>query len=702
MDVFDLFAKLKLDTSDYESKLAGAKSALGAVGGAVGKIGAVSMAAVGAGATAVGALAKQAVSAYGSYEQLVGGVETLFGAGGQSLEEYAQSVGKDVGSIKAEYTDLMYSQQKVMDNAANAYKTAGLSANDYMETVTSFSASLLQSLNGDTVAAADVADRAIIDMSDNANKMGTSMESIQNAYQGFAKQNYTMLDNLKLGYGGTKSEMERLIEDASKMTDIQDELNVSVNAGDTSFANIVNAISVMQSSIGMAGTTSKEAASTIEGSLGSVSAAWTNLVTGLGDKDADLGELIGNVVDTASTAFENLAPVFEQALTGISSLIEQIAPIIAEKLPGMLETVLPGLITAATQIITSLSEALPTLLPPLLEQTLPALTEAAVTLISGFGEAILTSLPVIIPQVIELVGQLGQLIIDNLPMLISAATQIVVQLAGGISSNLPVLIPAMVDAVLTLADAILNNLDPLINATIDIMVALSEGLVNNMPLVLEKGPVIIEKLAFAIVRNLPKILKAGLEIIVNLVKGLIMNLPKMVTAAIQIITTLVQAFKDYQARILQIGTDIVKGIWEGIKDAADWLMEKLAGWVDDIVKFIKDKLGIKSPSKLMRDQVGKFMALGLVEGFNDVDPMGMISDEINGLRTGFEIPITTRMADIPERKDTSSLEASINALAEKVNSLTVNVSLEGDAQGIFSVVEKQSLVAKHRRGYALA
>ena len=242
------------------------------------------------------ALTKSAIENYKEYEQLVGGVETLFGAGGQSLEEYAESVGKTVEEAQADYNNLISAQNEVLANAENAYKTSGLSMNEYMETVTSFSASLIQSLGGDTQAAAEYADKAIVDMSDNANKMGTDISSIQTAYQGFAKQNYTMLDNLKLGYGGTKTEMERLILDAEKL-DTSFKASRDSNGDLTmSFSDIVDAIHIVQDDLGITGTTAKEASTTIEGSVNSMKSAWSNLVTGLARDDADIGQLVDNLV----------------------------------------------------------------------------------------------------------------------------------------------------------------------------------------------------------------------------------------------------------------------------------------------------------------------------------------------------------------------------------------------------------------------
>ena len=328
MNLMDLFIKIGVK-DEATSPL---KKITGAIGKGVAGAAKVGIAAVGAAGTALGALVTQSVKAYASYEQLVGGVETLF----SNLD----------GTVSA--------APKVLENAARAYETAGLSANQYMETVTSFSAALVSSLGGDYDEAARIADQTIIDMADNANKMGTSMDAIQSAYAGFAKQNYTMLDNLKLGYGGTKSEMERLLADASEFSGI--DYNIE------NLEDVYEAIHVIQQEMGIAGATAREADDTIEGSFNSLKAAWQNLITGLGNGDADLGVLFEKVVSRAKIAFKNLMPVVRQALKSVGQLIGELAPIIEEELPGLVEEVLPGLISAATSLVGALAKALPEIL----------------------------------------------------------------------------------------------------------------------------------------------------------------------------------------------------------------------------------------------------------------------------------------------------------------------------------------------------
>ena len=329
----DIKAKMKTMFSAIGKGALTSVKALAKVSVAAAKIGVVAATIV---ATGLTAMTKSAVEQYADYEQLVGGVETLF---------------KD-------------SSDKVVEYANNAYKTAGLSANDYMDTVTSFSASLLQGLEGDTAQAAEYANLAITDMSDNANKMGTSMEMIQNAYQGFAKQNYTMLDNLKLGYGGTASEMARLINDSGVLGDTMTVTADNVNS--VSFDKMIEAIHVVQTNMDITGTTAKEAATTIQGSIGMVKSAWANLLIGMADPSQDMGVLMNNLVDSAMAVADNLVPriadTLPRVVTGISSLAQKLAPYI----PPLIEQLLPSLIQGATSLLSELVNNLPGILETLL------------------------------------------------------------------------------------------------------------------------------------------------------------------------------------------------------------------------------------------------------------------------------------------------------------------------------------------------
>lgn len=529
--------------------------------------------AVGAAATAIGGLVTASVNAYAEYEQLVGGVDTLFKNSSQKLQSYADE----------------------------AYKTAGMSANEYMSTVTSFSASLLQSLGGDTEKAADYANQAVIDMSDNANKMGTSMELIQNAYQGFAKQNYTMLDNLKLGYGGTKEEMERLLEDASKISGIKYDIS--------SFADVTQAIHVMQESMGIAGTTSKEASETIEGSINSVKGAWENLLVGITNPDADWDKLIQNLVDTVTAAGENILPAVGSALVGVSALIRDLFPMIAQEIPTLISEILPQLVDTGISVVNSLITGI--------QQNLPALMEGAIQIVTSIGNAIITMLPQILTIAMQLIQTLINGLITMLPQIIQMGMQLITQLILGIAQMLPQLIPQAINAIITIVNGLLDNIDMLIDAAIQLILGLADGLINALPILIEKVPEIIMKLVTALIKNAPKILEAGVQLIVKLVEGVGSVLGKLGQMAGTIIQTIWDGLKSLPSKMLEVGKNLIQGIWNGISNAVGWLWDKISGFCSGIVDKIKGFFGIHSPSKVFADEVGKFLALGLGEGFDD-------------------------------------------------------------------------------------
>nr|DAJ44320.1 MAG TPA: tail tape measure protein [Caudoviricetes sp.] len=425
MNLLDLFVKISVDTSEVDKNLGDTKEKALSFGDVLKAniAGQAIVAGVKAVAGAVKNIGEAAIQSYGEYEQLVGGVETLFKSSADTVMQYA----------------------------ANAYQTAGMSANEYMTTVTAFSASLLQSMGGDTDAAAEKANLAITDMSDNANKMGSSMESIQNAYSGFAKQNYTMLDNLKLGYGGTKEEMQRLLDDANALNAAQGNYtNYTID----SYADIVDAIHTVQTEMGITGTTQLEASTTIQGSIASMKAAYDNFITGLGDENADMSELITNLLGSTATVAENLLPVVERILENIGVVVQ------------------------------------------------------------------------------------------------------------------------------------------------------------------EKGPEMIEKFVSYAIDKLPDIIKLGLQMVIALVKGLAQNLPQLVTGVLNMAATIIKTLVDSIPDIIEVGKDIVRGVWDGIKAMGSWIKEKVSGFFGGIVDNVKGVLGIHSPSRVFAG-IGENMALGLGEGWDN-------------------------------------------------------------------------------------
>ncbi len=404
-------------------------------------------------------LSKQAIQGFAEQEQLIGGVDTLFKTSSKQVQQYANE----------------------------AYKTAGLSANKYMETVTGFSASLLQSLGGDTARAAAYADRAVTDMSDNANKMGTDMASIQYAYQGFAKQNYTMLDNLKLGYGGTKTEMERLIADASAMTAEQEKLNVAVDAGDLSFGNIVNAISVMQEHLGIAGTTAEEAEKTIEGSAKAMKSAWQNLVTGMANENLDLSALIENFVESVQTFLDdNLIP--------------------------RIQTMLPRMVEALTQLIGAMTPYI----APALQLLLPVIVQGISALVSGIVQA----LPAVVSAISDVIPMIVDQLVTLLPQITASGVEIISALVSGIGENLPALIPAAVDAIIEVASTLVANVDKIILAGGDLMAGLIRGLIEALPRVLYRLPEIIIAIASGLLKGVGSIVDVGTQMVRGLFEGI--------------------------------------------------------------------------------------------------------------------------------------------------------------------------------------
>lgn len=597
MNLFELFVKIGADTTEANKGIdeVGQKtSGLGEkLKSGLATAGKVAVAGVAAGATAIGALGTKAVAAYADYEQLVGGVETLF---------------KD-------------SQDQVMDYANNAYKTAGLSANEYMETVTSFSASLLQSLDGDTSAAADKANLAITDMSDNANKMGTDMTSIQNAYQGFAKANYTMLDNLKLGYGGTQAEMERLLADAEKISGIKYDIS--------SYADIVDAIHVVQTEMGITGTTAGEAASTIQGSFGMMKSAWQNLVTGIADPDQDLGVLVGNFTDSVVIAGNNLIPRIQELLPRIVEATTSLIGTVSEQLPAILGTVLPSLVEGATNLVTGLMAALPsvlsvladvattvinTLVPALIE-LLPQITQTGIDVIVSLAQGIADALPQLIPAATDAIIKIVEVLTspENLGNLIDAALAIILALVDGLVDATPKLIAAVPDVIANLVTAIIANMPKILEAGVEITMALADGLIKALPELIAAIPNLILGIVQGIIDNLPEIIMAGTKIIAALATGLIEAIPDIVMVIPQLIRSIVDTFLSFDWG--SIGKNIVDGIKNGFVNMWNSFKQTVENVFTGLVDGVKSFLGIASPSKVFAG-IGGYMAEGLGQGFD--------------------------------------------------------------------------------------
>lgn len=544
-----------------------AKSTFSALGGVAVKVFAGATAAVSTGVAGFAALSKSALDAVGDFEQLKGGIETLFGAQGtQSVEEYAQLVGKSVDEVQDEYKALMETQEAALENADKAYKTAGLSANAYMETVTSFAASLKQSL-GDEKAwqLADYADKAVIDMSDNANKMGTNMESIQNAYQGFAKQNYTMLDNLKLGYGGTKEEMQRLLADAEKLA------GYKAGTFDVSnFADIVDAIHIVQDELGITGTTAKEAATTIQGSVSSMKASWENFLTGSGSVD----ELVDSVSTAAGVIVDNLGEIIPRLAQTLPKLISKVG----KMLPDLLEQLLPSLIEGATALV----QGFVTVLPVLIETMLPSLIDGVISVVTMMVE----ELPSILSAFSEVIPMLIEAVMTMLPLLIEAGIQIVQQLALGILEELPSILSSLSEVIPMMIEAIMTMLPLLIETGGQILLQLATGIVQELPSILESLRELIPMMVDAVMAMLPQILEAGIQIIIQLAQGIAQALPDLIPQIVDVVLTIVEVLLDNIDLIIDAGIELIIGLAVGLVSAVPRLIERIPEIITKLIQAI--------------------------------------------------------------------------------------------------------------------
>ena len=622
MNLFELFVKIGADTSGAERGIddVGKKtSSLGSkVSKGLGMTAKVVGATVSAAAGSVAALATAATKSYGDYEQLVGGIETLF---------------KD-------------SQDAVMEYANNAYKTAGMSANEYMETVTSFSASLLQSLDGDTNAAAEKANLAITDMSDNANKMGTSMEMIQNAYQGFAKQNYTMLDNLKLGYGGTKEEMQRLLKDAEKLSGQKFDIS--------SYGDIVDAIHVVQTEMGITGTTAKEASETISGSTAAMKSAWQNLVVGIADDNQDFDKLVNNFVDSAVTAGNNLIPRIETSIKGVAKLVSSASQNIIPLAVDTIVNALPDVVSAGASLIGSLANAITSSLPTLVASA----GDIVLELINGIttkSDAIFESGSYIVYNLIDGISKFAEKLVpaavdlvvsfskqlshpSTLQFIAEDAVKIVLSLVNGLMDALPALLQAAPVIMGNLVAGLIVTLPQIIDAGIEILMSLVNGILDAIPSLVAAIPTITMAIVNGILNNLDEIILAAIQITLSIAMGMVEAIPNMIAQLPSIFLAIVNAFKEFNWK--NIGADLLTGIWYGIKDKVEWLKGKVQGVVDKIKGWFTGKDGFDehSPSKWSK-KVFQYVMDGGANGIDAGMPgmMSAVSGAVNSIKSGFDV-----------------------------------------------------------------
>lgn len=653
MNVFELFAKLGLDSSEYESGLDRARSMFSSVGGAIGAgvtaMAGVTTAAIGAAATGVVNITTQSVQAYSEFEQLTGGISKLFGTAGQSLEEYANSLGETdmtMEEIEDQFNSLARAEDLMAENAQNAYATAGMSANEYMQSVTGFSAALINSLGGDTEEAARIADIAMRDLADNANTFGVqSAQELANVYGALARGSFQTLDSLNLGFAGTQQGMIDLINSSGIFEEQIDSLE------NVSFAQMLEAIHAVQENMGIANTTLNEAMGTIQGSIGMLQGAWANLLTGLGDSEADLGDLIDNVVTSALAVVDNIAPVAEQALGGIAQLIDGLAPILEERLPSLIENTLPSLLSAVTSIITAVASALPSIASVLLPQisnviqrTLPAILSLVPQFISIGGEII----SAIITGLVENAGEITQAGLDvlqtlidgfaeatsgdGISQLIDTTMQIVEMIGNFLVENAPTLITAAVELITQLAMMLTDptNLQMLIDLSLQLILAIADGLVQSAPALGNAVVAVIGNLLTTLWNELPNILSTIVsllgevgQLVIGLIGGLMGNSYDEVVGNVaavgdflsssfeNFITGLTGWISNIGTNISQLWTDIVTFFTDGIVNVGN----ALSGWWDEITSFFSDLAS--SALNWAGDMVDNFVS-GIRDGISSV------------------------------------------------------------------------------------
>lgn len=706
---------LKFNTEINESGFNSGISKLGSVASGGLKVIAGSVAGV---AAAFGAVSKMSLDSVASLEQNIGGVETLF---------------KD-------------SAQTVIDNANNAYKTAGVSANKYMETVTSFSASLLQGLGNNTAEAARIADMAMVDMSDNANKFGSNMTDIQNAYQGFAKQNYTMLDNLKLGYGGTQAEMIRLINDSGILNEKIENLD------NVSFDQIIQAIHKIQENMGIAGTTSAEALTTIEGSVQSAKAAFDNFLNG-SSSPQELADAVKSAAENITNNLMQIVPRLAKELPEVGNLLMESlsqslnsgklgemmqigGQVISNITTGIIQA-LPGIVTASAQIISSFAENISTSIPQLLSSGIqiiqaiisgmmqvlpsvgllitqlittlyeqitsqgPSLLQQGYELLSNLIDGFVKAIPEALPKVLDFIQGIGEKLAEAAPVMIQKGFELLQKLVEGIVTAIPILIERVPEIISTFANIINDNFPTILMKGAELLGQLALGLIQAIPTLIANIPQIIAAIVDVLMAfqwlNLGKTIITALgngiksmvgfvkqcgESILEGIKTSVQNLPNTLMnigrtamsglgnvissavgslkgAASNIVNAIVSTISSIPGQMASIGSNIVQGLWNGISNMTGWIIDKIGGFASSVVSSIKDFFGIHSPSRVMRDQVGKYLAMGVGVGYEKYMPYKEMKKVSGKVVSQLSASVSGITLSVPESAGSQTYQKSV-------------------------------------------
>ena len=616
---------------------------------------------VAAAAAAVTAIIAKSVGEGAKLEQSIGGIETLFKDNANTVRKYADE----------------------------AYKTVGVSANEYMENVTSFSASLLQSLGGDTEKAAKVADRAMIDMGDNANKMGTSMGDIQNAYQGFAKQNYTMLDNLKLGYGGTKTEMQRLLKDAKALTGI--EYNID------NLADVYTAVGVIQEQLDITGTTALEAQETLSGSLNAMKSSFTNTLGKLA-----LGEDIKPSLEALSTTlstflFGNLLPMIGNIVSALPSglimFLTEAIPALIKAGGDMINSLIVGITKSTPGFLLSINKMILDAMA-FIKDSLPLMLKNGVDYITNFVNGLLNSLPSVISSVGEILDNMLKMIFDFVPVILDSGFQLISNMAKGVLNNMPEIISSIVGVLDRLLKTIIEKYPEYFKKGWEIVGKIATGIWNNLPEIITTISNLIASLLKTIGSNLPQFLAAGLKIIVDLGVGIIKAIPGLVAKIPQLISALLKSMSSLAGSFSSIGVDLIKGLWNGIASVQQWILNKISGFVGNVMSGIKGFFGIKSPSKRMADEIGEFLPSGIALGIEaNTKPLTKTMADLSDLTlSSFDSHLSFDALKFGEQGQIGIAEARTNNTVinnEYVLAGTYHIREEADIQKVIQGMSRE-------------
>lgn len=588
-----------IDTDEFDSGLQKVGNTLSTMGKVAG---AAALAVAGAATAAVSGVVAASVSSYSQYEQMVGGIETLYKDSADQVGQYA----------------------------LQAMATTGLTANQYMETLTSFSGTLLRGLEGDTAKAAQVGNMAVQNMADNAATFGTSMDTIRETYQSLARGNFEMLDSLNLGFAGTQQGMADLINQSGVMG--AGFVATAENVKSIPFDKMLSAIDAVQGQMGLTGRAAEEAMKTISGSMGMVTASWGNLLTAFGTGNTEMiQQSFDTLVKGAIALVTNVSAIIPSIIAGINQVVQA--------LPAAIAQILPIIIPALNSILTAIINVIPQIMPVFMNiimglvqvilENLPRFIEAAVGIIVSILQGLAQAAPKLVPMILNAVLSMVDTIIKNLPLIIDAGIQVLLAVIIGITNALPQLIPKILEVVKTAGNTLMQNLPLIIEAGIKLLVAIIQGLAQALPQLMQYIPQIINTLVQVLTAPamINLLLHAAWDIIFALIKGLIQALPQLANGVSQIADSIEQGIRNILNGMINAGKDLIVGLWNGITNKKDWIIGQIKGFGSSVISSIKGIFGIHSPSTVFRDEIGKNLALGLGEGF--VNTMDDVSKEMN-------------------------------------------------------------------------